>query len=347
MALPSGVVAEYRFDEGSGQTVVDYSGGGHDLRLGSGTGTDTNDPTWASAGLDFATNDYCVRDSAPLGANPTDLTMLVVFNLTSTPTRADIFQHGDNFTGYSYASIWTGTTGIPRFATYGGGNTQITSSVTLSLNEWHGVVGRISAGTMSLLVDNAWEPTTAASRVLSGHKRVAVGAEMSRSGAQLDNPENFLNGSVGYAVLWNRGLSDEEVAQAYSHAASVMAGRGVALPNVGTPRVLLLHTEQRVSNDRTLLAHTEQRVYNERTLLAHTEQRVTNDRTLLLHTEQRVYNSAKLRSLSMEVLSRSASIETYSWDVSTSVLSRTCNIDVLRRDTSIDTISRSATIEIL
>jgi hypothetical protein len=116
---------------------------------------------------------------------------------------------------------------------------------------------------------------------------------------------------------------------------------------LGTPRVLLLHTEQRVSNDRTLLAHTEQRVYNERTLLAHTEQRVTNDRVLLLHTEQRVYNPTRLRSAVMEILSRNTSIEAISRDVSVNVLSRNCTIDVQRRSVPIDVISRSATIEIL
>jgi hypothetical protein len=41
-----GLVAYYGFDEGSGQIAFDATGNGHDGRLGSTTGIDSQDPLW-------------------------------------------------------------------------------------------------------------------------------------------------------------------------------------------------------------------------------------------------------------------------------------------------------------
>jgi hypothetical protein len=43
-----GLVAYYRFDEGSGQFAFDATGNGHDGRLGSTTGIDSHDPLWTA-----------------------------------------------------------------------------------------------------------------------------------------------------------------------------------------------------------------------------------------------------------------------------------------------------------
>jgi hypothetical protein len=63
--VPDGLIAEWRFDSGAGQTLIDASGNGHHGQLGSTAGTDVNDPTWGSLGLSFdGVNDYVV---APVG----------------------------------------------------------------------------------------------------------------------------------------------------------------------------------------------------------------------------------------------------------------------------------------
>jgi hypothetical protein len=54
----SGLVAEYRFNEGSGQILYDYSGNNNHGTLGSTTGADTNDPTWTGQGLSHGADDY-------------------------------------------------------------------------------------------------------------------------------------------------------------------------------------------------------------------------------------------------------------------------------------------------
>jgi hypothetical protein len=44
--VSDGLIAEWRFDQGAGQTLVDASGNGHHGQLGSTAGADVNDPTW-------------------------------------------------------------------------------------------------------------------------------------------------------------------------------------------------------------------------------------------------------------------------------------------------------------
>ena len=54
-----GLVAEYRFDEGRGQVLCDYSGNGNHGQLGSTREADTNDPLWTPQGLEFdGVDDY-------------------------------------------------------------------------------------------------------------------------------------------------------------------------------------------------------------------------------------------------------------------------------------------------
>ena len=43
-----GPIAEYRFDEGSGQVLTDYTGNGNDGVMGSQSTSDSSDPTWNS-----------------------------------------------------------------------------------------------------------------------------------------------------------------------------------------------------------------------------------------------------------------------------------------------------------
>jgi hypothetical protein len=61
--ITDSLIAFYRFDDGanglgSGDTVTNHGSNTQALRLGSATGADTNDPTWAAVGHDFVTDDY-------------------------------------------------------------------------------------------------------------------------------------------------------------------------------------------------------------------------------------------------------------------------------------------------
>jgi len=55
----NGLVAEYRYTDGTGQVLTDWSGQGNHCELGSTSGADTNDPTWSAGGADYdGVDDY-------------------------------------------------------------------------------------------------------------------------------------------------------------------------------------------------------------------------------------------------------------------------------------------------
>lgn len=81
----SGLVAEYRFDEGSGQVLHDYSGNNNHGTFGTTSGSDTNDPTWISSGLSFATNDYIPIGAAAVGGVTQPLGAAHIVFYTATP----------------------------------------------------------------------------------------------------------------------------------------------------------------------------------------------------------------------------------------------------------------------
>jgi hypothetical protein len=58
--ISSGLIAEYRFNEGSGQQLTDYAGVKHGI-LGSGSSADGSDPTWIAAGLQFGAANKFVK----------------------------------------------------------------------------------------------------------------------------------------------------------------------------------------------------------------------------------------------------------------------------------------------
>ncbi len=55
----NGLLAEYRYTDGTGQVLTDWSGQGNHCELGSTSGADTNDPTWSAGGADYdGVDDY-------------------------------------------------------------------------------------------------------------------------------------------------------------------------------------------------------------------------------------------------------------------------------------------------
>jgi len=61
-----GLVAYWRLEEGSGQFSMDWSGNGHDVRLGADSGADASDPTWVLSDAPLSTEPF-VRVLSPNG----------------------------------------------------------------------------------------------------------------------------------------------------------------------------------------------------------------------------------------------------------------------------------------
>lgn len=79
--------AQYRLNEGSGQTLHDATGHGYDGTLGSTAGSDTNDPAWTGGGLSFATDDFC---KFPLSIDPnSDFSVYIAANVGASAPAAE------------------------------------------------------------------------------------------------------------------------------------------------------------------------------------------------------------------------------------------------------------------
>ena len=83
----------WRFDEGSGQTAYDQTLNNNDGTLGSTTGSDTNDPSWATSGAaigDASANDY----SSPFSVNlaHSDGDDITIDNLSGSPSGVQVYR---------------------------------------------------------------------------------------------------------------------------------------------------------------------------------------------------------------------------------------------------------------
>jgi len=82
----TGLIAYWRMNEGSGQTVFDFSGSGYDLQLGSAPNSDTNDPAWLLTNCPYEvtlTADFSADvtlGNFPLAVNFTDSSAGIITN---------------------------------------------------------------------------------------------------------------------------------------------------------------------------------------------------------------------------------------------------------------------------
>ena len=144
-----GLVAEYRFDAGSGQWLVDYSGNGNHGQLGSTPLSDVNDPSWTAQGLSFvaASSQYVDCGAFPtlgLGSFSVDL----VVNSTSVAQFPLTNASGISMSGFGFVA--GGSLAIPgtyQFRVNDGthGQVSVNSSVVI-LGYVHvtGVVDRVT-----------------------------------------------------------------------------------------------------------------------------------------------------------------------------------------------------------
>ena len=63
--VTAGLIAEWRFDNGAGQVLTDYSGNGRHGTLGATSGAAADDPTWTAQGLSFDGGDFVSLPSLP------------------------------------------------------------------------------------------------------------------------------------------------------------------------------------------------------------------------------------------------------------------------------------------
>lgn len=212
--VKNGLVAEYRFDEGSGQVLTDYRGG-YNGQLGSTAGSDTNDPTWGTEGLTFATDDYvtCGNPSAFNFAANSQITLITVAKTTAVGAQSLLLK-GRDAIAFNYNMSLSGTS-------LRAGNT---------LNDVN--IGTVQANTFQFLA-SVWDGTN-----VTGWVNKTKGSPVAMATAAPDiGPLNiggpaqgYLNGAMAYALLYNRQLSDGEMTQNYNALKAKVVARGIVLP---------------------------------------------------------------------------------------------------------------------
>jgi hypothetical protein len=210
----SGLVAEYRFNEGSGQILYDYSGNNNHGTLGSTTGSDTNDPTYTGQGALCTTDDYFTGLTG-LGANAAQ-TLMIVLN----------FNH--------LASVNGTHTGICSSLMQHSANNRIYIS---GQNDFFDTTALITAGVWNCLTfTSSGSTTTAALKV--GLTNVACTQQtgdtneipaLTQIGCK-SGVGAYMDGTFAYFIIYNRVLAQAEITQNYNYLKGyLLRERGISI----------------------------------------------------------------------------------------------------------------------
>lgn len=218
--IQDGLIAEWRFDEGAGQTLTDSTGNGHHGRLGSTTGADAADPTWTAQGLSFDGGDFVECDNAGIsgGVARTVLAVVKTGNASGVPTFSMEWSGPpDSFRRWTLRNA--ASTSNVRLEVQGAG---YTTAFVVPVDTWIFVGATQSGSNLNTAIV-----------YLNGS------SENVMASATLDTAGNFWWGrannapfpmAAAYGLVYNRALSPAEVEQNRQVLAAILAGRGITLP---------------------------------------------------------------------------------------------------------------------
>lgn len=244
--IRNGLVAEWRFDEGAGQVLTDYSGNGHHGQLGSTTGADAADPTWIAQGLSFDGGDRVdLPAAAPLGID-------VVFKNDSTlsaalsPSQVLLAQSNNDETGVMFGNmsggisneiITIGQSDIDDDPGYSGSNRSYWkhASASIAAGSWHllQVDWRSGVPNYTIVIDGtdlqnavSGTPPEAPNLVEWIEAPWALGNGI---GGVVIGGGGF-QGDVAYLIFYSTTRTPTQQAQNRAALAAILAGRGITLP---------------------------------------------------------------------------------------------------------------------
>lgn len=218
-----GLIAEYRFDDGSGQILHDYSGNGFNGQLGSTTGVDTNDPTWNGQGLSFTTDDY-VKLPYMINAEQ-DFTIYLVANVpASAPSISEYFiTLGSSIYNNQRIAILLSTNGYVTATAYddNGINKYATIPMTPGIR-----LLKLKKEGLILYLKDVVSKNISSLEMPSGPitlNQISLGSLLRITAS------SYLNQPEYYASFYNRATTDAEDKQIYSYLKRLLSARGVAM----------------------------------------------------------------------------------------------------------------------
>lgn len=216
----SGLLAEYRFADGSGTTLTDHSGNGNHGTLGAAGAA----PTWAATGLTFDGGD---RVTVPVAL--ADVRSVVVYATETGRSSYNVVLSSDNAAGLTWGV--NNNTGNykpnPFFWVGGVGEGLRAVDDTFQQDGGQGAAW-VQNGAADALYVNGW-PCPGASAGAGGGETSATG----RIGDLVigANPGNgalapFV-GTMSGMLLYSTALTASQVAQAHAYLAARAAARGL------------------------------------------------------------------------------------------------------------------------
>src|SRR5262245_27722858 len=215
----SGLVAYWKFDEGSGTTATDSSGNGN-------IGTLVNGPLWTAGRVgnalyfDGIDDNVTVPDSASLHLS-TAFTLSVWVNPASTFTdfRSILVK---NYSYYLYASVagYCGD-GTPLGGFSGATNTTVCQPSPLPINTWTHLAVTYNGSTLTFYRDGVAVSTSSASGTLS-----PTTGTLQIGGSQFGE---YFKGLIDEVRIYNRALNATEIQTVYQQDS------GTQVQTVATP----------------------------------------------------------------------------------------------------------------
>jgi hypothetical protein len=230
--IRDGLVAEYRFDEGRGQVLCDYSGNGNHGQLGSTREADTNDPLWTPQGLEFdGVDDYVSLGTRVALPGSSGLTVHAVVCSNQDVLFSGVIAQDYFNEPYRTWSVYYNYNKDFRLVVLASDADPPLCSIGVPIAE-EGVYNEAAF---------TFEGGVKLAAYRKGLKVNSIESEGVPLAA--DNPvaqnilphfigkytNYFFNGVISYIAIYNRALSPEEVQQNYQHLKTILAERGVIL----------------------------------------------------------------------------------------------------------------------
>jgi len=215
------LAALYLFDDGPGTQLTDSGPNGLHGTLGAAAAA----PSWVTEGLSFDGGDYVtLPGGGALDLSGTNATVVAVVNATSdTGFILGAYEAPGSFNGYAIGiSASTGTGDFQCYTNGGGWDTALNAYL---VGAWYALVGVLTSGTWSWYVNgNSYGTPVAGASITAytGNKTVGVAPNF---------VSTFLTGKIGALGVWGAALSADDVASVYVNLQTIMAARGVTLPD--------------------------------------------------------------------------------------------------------------------
>lgn len=219
--IRNGLIAYYKFNEGSGQVLRDYSGKGYNGQLGSTAGADASDPTWSSQGLTYTATKYVSAPAIPL---TTATTIFTVYKTTSNIDNSGVFMGQDAVT-YNYL-VYYNKSGTQVFYVRTASGLSTASKSGISLDTWYLAVCRYDSsapsGRIRVQVNGVWgTAVNGYGEPLLSTTTTSIGSAGAGTGG--------LVGTMPFACVYNRALSDTEINYNNKIIKKMMAKRGIII----------------------------------------------------------------------------------------------------------------------